>query len=240
MSNLLCVCLDYPNIVLIGYPPKEIKGNPKDTLEKIGIKNGEQIQIKQGNGVHQGKSIGPYIPPIDPKGCLEIRKMPGDNSCLYHSCAYILHDKCAEDSKAYELRQLCAQIIASDPKTYNEGFLGMKNTYYIDTLLHPDTWGGGIELYVLANYYQIEICSIDVQTGREDMFGHEKGFSRKGFVFYNGKHYDAMALSKHGGAHQREDQVLFNSQDADILKKVRNFIKVEYADYVKKNGKLIN
>ena len=41
---------------------------------------------------------------------------------------------------------------------------------YIATILKPSTWGGAIELGVLARHYGTEIASIDVETGRVDRF----------------------------------------------------------------------
>lgn len=162
--------------------------------------------------------------------------MPGDNSCCFHSLAYILHDK--NTQKGPELRDLAAQLIASDPKTYNEGILGMKNSSYVQHLLNPDTWGGAVEVRAMADFYQIEICLMDLQTGREDHFGIDKGYSRRGFLFYTGNHYDAMAYAKHGGSHPRDDQVLFNSKDDEIMKKARDFIKYENKELLK--SKLLN
>ena len=41
---------------------------------------------------------------------------------------------------------------------------------YIATILKPSTWGGAIELGILAKYFNTEIASIDVETGRIDQF----------------------------------------------------------------------
>ena len=41
---------------------------------------------------------------------------------------------------------------------------------YISKILSPMTWGGGIELSVLARYFNTEISSVDVETGRVDRF----------------------------------------------------------------------
>jgi ubiquitin thioesterase OTU1 len=41
---------------------------------------------------------------------------------------------------------------------------------YIATILKPATWGGAIELGILAKHYGTEIASIDVETGRFDRF----------------------------------------------------------------------
>lgn len=57
---------------------------------------------------------------------------------------------------------------------------------YVDTILRPSSWGGAIELAIFAKRYQVELCSIDVQTGRIDRFGDGDGYSSMGIVVYSG------------------------------------------------------
>lgn len=45
-----------------------------------------------------------------------------DNSCLFNSVAYCLEDKRLD--MAYELRELVASVVLSDPDEYNEAVLG--------------------------------------------------------------------------------------------------------------------
>lgn len=46
---------------------------------------------------------------------------------------------------------------------------------YIATILKPSTWGGAIELGILAKHFNTEIASIDVETGRIDQFSPSAG-----------------------------------------------------------------
>lgn len=46
---------------------------------------------------------------------------------------------------------------------------------YIATILKPSTWGGAIELGILAKHFKTEIASIDVETGRIDQFSPSAG-----------------------------------------------------------------
>ena len=41
---------------------------------------------------------------------------------------------------------------------------------YASTITKPSTWGGAIDLGILAACYKTEICSIDVESGRVDRF----------------------------------------------------------------------
>jgi ubiquitin thioesterase OTU1 len=81
-----------------------------------------------------------------------------------------------------------ARNILADPVKYNEAILGMQPEKYAQTINKPSTWGGAIELSVLAQEFNVEICSIDVETGRMDQFEPEGGgFAGRCFVLYSGQ-----------------------------------------------------
>lgn len=80
---------------------------------------------------------------------------------------------------------------------------------YIRTILSPNSWGGAIELTILAAHYGTEIASIDVESGRIDRFtgsgssddgdadaGAAAGASEsRVLLIYSGIHYDAAVLA---------------------------------------------
>ena len=68
---------------------------------------------------------------------------------------------------------------------------------YIRTILSPNSWGGAIELTILAAHYRTEITSIDVESGRIDRFGaNDDGASpSRVLLIYSGIHYDAAVLA---------------------------------------------
>ena len=70
---------------------------------------------------------------------------------------------------------------------------------YISTILRPTAWGGAIELSILATYYNTEIASIDVETGRVDHFQPTSSIippsGNRGILIYSGIHYDAASLA---------------------------------------------
>ena len=54
-----------------------------------------------------------------------------------------------------------------------------------------DSWGGGIELAILTQEYEIEICVINTESGgRIDYFGEDRQFPFRVFLLYNDIHYD--------------------------------------------------
>ena len=71
---------------------------------------------------------------------------------------------------------------------------------YIRTILSPNSWGGAIELTILAAHYRTEIASIDVETGRIDRFGDEG--EGRALLIYSGIHYDAAVLAPEPSAPQ--------------------------------------
>ncbi len=82
---------------------------------------------------------------------------------------------------------------------------------YIQTILKPATWGGAIELGILAKHYGVEIASIDVETGRIDHFSPPDN-SHSGMrciLVYSGIHYDAASLAPTSDAPSEWHQTLF-------------------------------
>jgi len=221
--------------ILNGFPPKEIvASDPSQKLSELGIKTGDQLTLKKKGtqtGIIQGKTDGPYIPPSDTRGYFVRRNMPGDNSCLFHSCSYVLENR--SRTKAKQLRELCAQIVLDDAKTYNTAFLGMSNHNYVSSILDPNAWGGAIELSILSKYYKTEIVAFDIQTTREDHYGEDLNYSTRALVLYTGNHYDALALAGFGGASESTDQVRFSSTDKSIMEKARAYIKEEHQKYMR-------
>lgn len=104
-------------------------------------------------------------------------------SCLFTALALLLLPSQPPSSAAQSLRHTVAAALAADPDTWSEPILGLPPAAYISTILKPSSWGGAIELAVLANEFGVEICSVDVQSGRVDRFGAGEG---RVWVVYSG------------------------------------------------------
>lgn len=86
----------------------------------------------------------------------------------------------------------------------------MPRSKYIDTISNPTSWGGAIELGILALHYRTEIASIDVETGRIDHFPPgESGGVMRCILIYSGIHYDAASLAPVADAPNEWHQTLF-------------------------------
>lgn len=123
--------------------------------------------------------------------------------------------------------KVVADGIRNDAETYNEAILGLALSHsgfsllirldsmppatYISKILTPSTWGGAIELGILASHYGTEIASIDVETGRIDQFaprGVENPDNRC-LLIYSGIHYDAATLAPMADAPSDWHQTVF-------------------------------
>ncbi|KAI0043971.1 OTU-domain-containing protein [Auriscalpium vulgare] len=132
-------------------------------------------------------------------GFLVHRVVPDDNSCLFSSVALVFEQ---DMGKAPAIRQLVAEAIRKDPETWSEAILGRPRDDYIRTILSPVSWGGAIELSILAAHYATEIASIDVETGRIDHFTPPAlpAPSNRALLIYSGIHYDCAVLAPELGA----------------------------------------
>lgn len=160
----------------------------------------------------------PEVPLASHNGTLVLRIMPDDNSCLFRafgSAFFGLMDNMTE------LRSLIAQQIQAQPETYSQAVLDQKPDDYCRWIQTEDAWGGGIELSMLSKHFDVEICSIDVQTLRVDRFN--EGRPTRCILVYSGIHYDTIALSPSDPPYERAyappdfDTLIFDSSDESVL-----------------------
>jgi ubiquitin thioesterase OTU1 len=147
-------------------------------------------------------SSSPHFVEVD-GGFLIQRVVPDDNSCLFHAAGLALSQHMPD--AAASLRRVVAGAIQADPETWSEVVLGCaflppssssidtdtsfysrSAQSYIETILSPKSWGGAVELAVLAAHFSSEIWSLDVQTGRVDQFGEGQGFETFCLLVYSG------------------------------------------------------
>ncbi len=168
----------------------------------------------------------PELPFPSHHGTLVLRIMPDDNSCLFRAFGAAFFG--FMDSMT-ELRSLVAQQIQAEPELYTHAVLDQKPDEYCKWIQTEDAWGGGIELSILSKHFDLEICSIDVQTLRVDRFN--EGRSRC-ILVYSGIHYDMIALSPSDPPHMRAyappefDTTIFDSSDQPLLDKAVELCKV--------------
>ncbi|KAL8732175.1 MAG: hypothetical protein Q9166_002922 [cf. Caloplaca sp. 2 TL-2023] len=147
-----------------------------------------------------------------------LRIMPDDNSCLFRafgSAFFGIMDNMTE------LRSIIASYIQEHKEEYSEVVLEKPPDDYCRWIQTEDAWGGAIELNVLSRHFDIEICSVDVQTLRVDRFN--EGMSKRCILVYSGIHYDTIALSQSdpyatgGYTLPEEDLKIFDPADDALL-----------------------
>ncbi|GIL92406.1 hypothetical protein Vretimale_6476 [Volvox reticuliferus] len=138
--------------------------------------------------------------------CVVRRVIDSDNSCLFNAVGYVME---RSRTKADDLRKVVAQVVASDPVTFNDSFLGKEVNEYCSWIQQKNNWGGAIELFILAQHYGREIAAFDIQTKRCDVYGQDKGYEDRALLIYDGLHYDAMAVAAFEGASEELDVTMF-------------------------------
>lgn len=125
-------------------------------------------------------------------GILTRKVVPADNSCLFTSVNLVINEGTFDLQAAPILREVIAGIVSSDPATYSEAILGKPNSSYCKWIRDKNSWGGGIELAILSQYFSTEIAVVDTQSGRVDRFGEDKNYKERVFLIYDGIHYDPL------------------------------------------------
>jgi len=105
---------------------------------------------------------------------------------------------------------------------------------YCNWIQREDSWGGGIELSILSTYFDVEICSINVQDLRVDRFN--EGRPRRCVLVYSGIHYDVVACNPvpGGGSSPDMDRKVFevariegmDDEDGGVLEGARELCRV--------------
>lgn len=169
----------------------------------------------------------PEIPSPEHSGTFVLRIMPDDNSCLFRAVGSALMGGM---DAVTELRSVVAQTIQENPETYSEAVLDKKPDDYCRWIQNENSWGGGIEISILSKHFDIEICSIDVQTLRVDKFN--EGPPTRCVLVYSGIHYDTIALSPsdppftHAYAPPEFDTKIFDAADPLVLEKSLELCKI--------------
>jgi ubiquitin thioesterase OTU1 len=170
----------------------------------------------------------PELPMPSHSSTMVLRIMEDDNSCLFRAFGSAFFG--GDMDNMYELRSIIAQSIQEDPETYSAAVLERDPDDYCNWIQTPDAWGGGIELGILSKRFDIEICSIDVQSLK--VYPFNEGRPIRCILVYSGVHYDTIALSpsdaphKHAYALPEHDTKIFDAADPLVLEKAVELCRV--------------
>ncbi|KAF1984161.1 ubiquitin thioesterase OTU1 [Aulographum hederae CBS 113979] len=170
----------------------------------------------------------PELPLPSHSGTIVLRVMPDDNSCLFRAVgSAVLGDSL---DSMQELRSIVAQGIQANPELYSEGALEQKPDEYCKWIQTPDAWGGGIEIAILAQQFDVEVASINVQDLRVDRFN--EGKPKRIILVYSGIHYDTIAVNPSSPPHTRADAPpdfdlkQFDADDDLVVERARELCKI--------------
>ncbi|KAK5126250.1 hypothetical protein LTR85_010485 [Meristemomyces frigidus] len=152
------------------------------------------------------ESDPPEIPVPQLDGVMILRVMPDDNSCMFRALSSAVLGSALDGMT--ELRSVVAQTIQAKPDFYTQGMLEKEPEKYCQWIQRDDSWGGGIELSILSEHFDTEICSINVQDGRVDTFN--EGRPTRCILVYSGIHYDVCAVTPYPGADPGSDRKVFD------------------------------
>lgn len=170
----------------------------------------------------------PEIEMPDRKGALVVRIMPDDNSCLFRALSYAALP--GQDA-VVELRDIVASEVEAKPDIFTTVVLEKEPEAYCKWIKDMDSWGGAIELQILSTFFNIEVCSIDVETGRVDKFN--EGAPKRCIVIYSGIHYDTVVFTPYSELQltgkfkdPEHDQTQWDGDDELVLVKALELVEV--------------
>lgn len=119
------------------------------------------------------------------------QRVANDNSCLFTSIDFLITGQFNANASS-QLRTQCVQIISTDPK-YDELRLGMPVEEYCQWILRDTSWGGEVEIMILAelNGVQISVIHLDSLTLLTYSPSNPQACGRI-YLLYTGQHYDAL------------------------------------------------
>lgn len=208
-------------------PPQDLTSPPQHQLGDFPDQQLALGRAKKKAG--DVESDPPEIPVPMLEGVMVLRVMPDDNSCMFRALSSAVLGSALDGMT--ELRSVVAQTIQSQPDLYTKGMLEKEPAEYCRWISREDSWGGGIELSILSQHFDIEICSINVQDLRIDRFN--EGRPTRTVLVYSGIHYDVCAVTPYAGADPEFDRKVFEvvktgdeEMDGGALEAARELCKV--------------
>jgi ubiquitin thioesterase OTU1 len=143
-----------------------------------------------------------FICPGDLVERLQRKVIPADNSCLFAAIRHCLQ----LDVDVQTLRQAVVTGIRADMVTYNEAILGKDVGEYCSWIQKSDSWGGAIELTILAEALGVQLAVIHIRNNHCEFFPHEASApGARIFLLHDGIHYDAIESGEVGAVFSADD-----------------------------------
>jgi hypothetical protein len=137
------------------------------------------------------------------------RPVDADGNCLFVALAYLLDgarpEKAAGEASAAKMRRVCAAVVAGDELSYPDAALEKPRSEYGAWIAKQDTWGGALELSILAahgggrcgtacSFDDVALVCVDVRTGVDQRYAGP-GATRNCYLLFDGVHYDPLVFA---------------------------------------------
>lgn len=114
---------------------------------------------------------------------MERRVVPADNSCLFTAVSVLTGKS--------NLRQVVAESVLLDHERWNAGVLERSPEAYAEYIMDSKTWGGSVELTILAEHTSVQLVAVDVENCVPH-FHPAEARGRRAFLLWDGIHYDPL------------------------------------------------
>lgn len=189
-----------------GYPLQSLMvkaENLETSLDSLGISNGEKIIIKPCDEDIFTTTRAPAPAPVERK--LIIKKVPDDNSCLFHCLSLGIYGNM---NYTTQLRKQVSEFISNHPEQYDDKAIldGKTIKQYCQWIEDYNSWGGYIEICIIPQIYEnVTIWVCDIINDYIDKIGQG---DQTIVLLYTGVHYDLL---------EWKGQYTFYSQDKEWL-----------------------
>jgi len=148
------------------------------------------------------------------------RVVPADNSCMFR-CLGIALVNSESDEAADGMREMVAGAVVSRPDM-TEAVLGKPPAEYADWVRQRGSWGGELELSIIADAFGTTITAIDVETGTTYTYGGEQ--DQRVILLYSGIHYDLVEGRSGALFHRADDAVMRRASEIAVdMKRKRQY-----------------
>lgn len=161
-------------VIKYGFPPKAVTSSDEASCRTMSLTNNELLRVECNKRQEQAKNtISAELredskSTISKSGAIERHIIPADNSCLFTAINFCIEGQLGQHEM---MREIIVSTIMSNPELYNEAILEKDPVVYCDWIMQKETWGGGIELAILSNFFQVRIGVADIGKVTIEYFG---------------------------------------------------------------------
>lgn len=147
---------------------------------------------------------------------LQKNDTPNDQNSLYRCISQLLFH--GEQSTA-AIRWLCTNALTKRPEIFTPDILRTTVQDYGKKIINPDSYGGYIELSLIALEYSVGLAAWHTRNHRLDVYGEDFERSKgRHYLIYDGVHYDWVSGVD---VITKREYRLFSAEDQSVLNQVK-------------------